>query len=115
MNIQIFGLKKCKDSQKAERFFKERRVQVQFCDLNVKNISKGELDAVVRVIPLENLIDTKSKQYEKKNLKYIVHNIAEVLLEDSLLIRTPIVRFGAKATVGYCPDVWGDWINNKGI
>ena len=113
MNIQIFGLKKCKDSQKAERFFKERRIQTHFCDLNVKNISKGELNAVVRVIPLENLIDTNSKQYEKKNLKYIVHDIAEVLLEDPLLIKTPIVRFGTKITVGYCPDVWGDWIPAK--
>ena len=113
MSIQIFGLKKCKDSQKAERFFKERRIQVHFCDLNVKNISKGELDAVVRVIPLENLIDTKSKQYEKKNLKYIVHNISEVLLEDPLLIKTPIVRFGSKAAVGYCPDTWNDWISPK--
>ena len=53
------------------------------------------------------------KQYEKRNLKYIVHNIAEVLLEDSLLLKTPIVRFGAKVTVGYNPDVWSDWISSK--
>ena len=114
MNIQIFGLRKCKDSQKAERFFKERRIQLQFCDLSVKNISKGELDAVTRVIPLVDLINTASKQYEKRNLKYIVHDIAEVLLEDSLLMKTPVVRFGAKVTVGYCPDIWTDWISLKG-
>ena len=110
MNVQIFGLKKCKNSQKAERFFKERKIQVHFCDLNVKNISKGELNAIIRSIPLENLIDTASKQYEKRNLKYIVHDIALVLLEDSLLFKTPIIRFGTKATVGYCPDIWNSWI-----
>ena len=115
MNIQIFGLKKCNDSQKAERFFKERKIQTHFCDLKIKNISKGELNAVTRIIPLEDLIDTKSKQYEKKNLKYIIHDIAEVLLEDSLLLKTPIVRFGTKATVGYCPDTWTDWIFPKNI
>lgn len=114
MNIQIFGLKKCKDSQKAERFFKERKIQLQFCDLKIKNISKGELNAITRIIPLENLIDTESKQYDQRNLKYIVHDIAEVLLEDSLLLKTPIVRFGTKATVGYCPNIWNDWICENG-
>ena len=33
MNIQIFGTKKCNDTKKAERFFKERRIPYQFIDL----------------------------------------------------------------------------------
>ena len=33
----------------------------------------------------------------------------EKLLEDPKLLRTPIVRNGKQATVGYCPEVWKTW------
>ena len=31
------------------------------------------------------------------------------LLEDGTLMKTPIVRNGRQATVGYQPDVWEQW------
>lgn len=103
--IQIFGTKKCKDTQKALRFFKERRIEFQFIDLNVKGMSPGELKRVCQSIPLESLIDTSSKEYEKLNLKYMRHNIAEVLVEHPLLLRTPVIRNQNKAYLGYDPDI----------
>ena len=33
----------------------------------------------------------------------------EKLMEYPELFRTPIVRNGKEATVGYCPDVWANW------
>ena len=41
MNIQIFGTKKCNDTKKAERFFKERGIKYQFIDMKEKGMSKG--------------------------------------------------------------------------
>ena len=42
MNIQIFGTKKCNDTKKAERFFKERGIKYQFIDMKEKgNRIKG--------------------------------------------------------------------------
>ena len=57
MNIQIFGTKKCNDTKKAERFFKERRIKYQFIDLKEKSLSKGELQSVKKSVGLENLIN----------------------------------------------------------
>ena len=113
MNIQIFGTKKCSDTRKAERFFKERRIQFHFRDLSEKGLSKGELENIKRVFDVEELIDTEGKQYQKRNLKYINHDIEEELLEDALLFKTPIVRNGKEVTVGYNPDIWKSWIENK--
>ncbi len=113
MNIQIFGTKKCQDTRKAERFFKERALKYQFIDLNEKGLSKGELKSVMSSVPLENLIDTNGKQYQKRNLKYLVHDVEEELLSDPLLIKTPIVRNGPKATVGYRPEVWNEWLHKE--
>ena len=46
--IQIFGTKKCNDTKKAERFFKERGVKYQFIDMKEKGMSKGELHLLLR-------------------------------------------------------------------
>ena len=112
INIQLIGTKKCRDTQKAERFFKERTIPFQFRDLSEKGISKGELDNISRVIPLEDLIDKEGKQFEKKNMKFIVYNVEDALLDDSLLFRTPILRNGKLVTLGYKPEVWAEWIKN---
>ncbi len=113
MNIQIFGTKKCQDTRKAERFFKERALKYQFIDLAEKGLSKGELKSVTSSVPLENLMDKDGKQYQKRNLKYLVHNIEAELLSDPLLFKTPIVRNASKATVGYRPEVWKKWLQKE--
>ena len=107
--IQIFGTKKCKDTQKAIRFFKERGISVHFVDLVEKGISPGELRNVSRVVPLDNLIDRDGKEFAKRNLQYMKFDIETELLEDPLLLKTPIVRNGQKATVGHDPETWKAW------
>jgi arsenate reductase len=115
MNIQIFGLKNCQDSRKAERFFKERRIGYQFVNLVEKGLSKGELNSVKAAVGgLENVIDTQGKRYQQRNLKYLVHDVETELLNDPLLLKTPIVRNGRLATVGYSPAVWKKWRKDEG-
>lgn len=104
--IQIFGTKKCKETQKAERFFKERKIDYQFCDLTEKGVSKKELDNFLQFYKLEELIDKEGKHYKKRNLQYILHNIETELLEDPLLFKTPIVRLNRKVVLGYNVDAW---------
>ena len=48
MNIQIFGTKKCNDTKKAERFFKERGIKYQLVDMKEKGMSKGEFNSVAQ-------------------------------------------------------------------
>jgi len=109
VNIQIFGTKKCQDTRKAERYFKERGIKFQFIDLTVRGLSKGELAKVKAAVGGDNLMDTAGKEYAKRNLKYMVHDVEEELLAHPLLLKTPIVRNGNQATVGYRPEVWQQW------
>ena len=112
MNIQIFGLQKCADTRKAQRFFKERGVRFQFVDLNEKGLSKGELRSVAARVPLDQLLDRAGARFAEKGLSHAwldAGKIEALLLEDSLLFRTPIVRNGKEATVGHCPEVWKTW------
>jgi arsenate reductase-like glutaredoxin family protein len=110
INIQIFGTKKCKDTQKAERFFRERNIPYHFRDLTEKGISKGELNNISSVIPVEELIDKEGKQFAKRNMKFMVFNTEEELLNDPLLLKTPVVRNGRLVTIGFSPEIWKQWI-----
>lgn len=112
MNIQIFGTKKCFDSKKAERYFKERKIKYQFIDLYEKALSKGELESVKRSVPLNDLINKAGKAYKELNLEFIRTSSTreELLLSNPGLYVTPIVRNGQKATVGYHPEIWKEWV-----
>ena len=103
--------KKCNDTKKAERFFKERRIPYQFIDLKEKSLSKGELQSVKKAIGLENLINKNSKDYKKLNMDKIrgAETREELLLKNPTLYVTPIVRNGKEATVGNSPEVWKSW------
>ncbi|WP_333858973.1 arsenate reductase family protein [Clostridium sp.] len=111
MNIQIFGTRKCFDTKKAERYFKERKIKYQFIDLNQKGLSKRELESVKASVGLNNLINIKAKEYNALNMDKIRSSSVkeEILLDNPKLYKTPIVRNGKQATVGYEPKVWKNW------
>ena len=109
MNIQIYALKKNFDVQKAERYFKERRIPYQAIDLLRYGMSRGELTSVKNAVGLDAMLNPKAADYALvQHLAYEQDKI-ERLLEDPSLLQTPIVRNGRQATVGYCPDVWKTW------
>jgi arsenate reductase len=111
LNIQIFGIQKCFDTKKAQRYFKERNIKFQFIDLTQKTLSKGELDSVEASVGLEKLLNKKVKDYERLNFAKIGSRIMkkEILLNNPKVYNTPIVRNGKTATVGYVPEIWETW------
>ena len=105
MNIQIFGTKKCNDTKKAERFFKER-------GMKEKGMSKGEFLSVAQGNGgLENMIQWEGKDHDTLALiRYLAdEDKLEKVLENPQVIKTPVVRNGKKSTLGYQPDVWKTW------
>jgi len=109
MNIQIFGKAKCFDTKKAERYFKERRIKYQFVDVIKFGMSRGELSSVKNAVGLDAMVDTNDQDYPLYQYLASADAKLDKLFEEPYLIKTPIVRNGKKATVGYCPDVWKTW------
>ena len=109
MNIQIFGKRKCFDTKKAERYFKERRIKYQYIDLDRFGISRGELQSVKNAVGLDALVDERHP--DAALIAYLARpeDRLERILEEPTLLKTPIVRNGKKATSGYQPEVWKDW------
>ncbi len=112
MNIQIFGTKKCNDTKKAERFFKERGIKYQFIDMKEKGMSKGELTSVANANGgIMAMVNPDAKDKDAVALiQYIAdEDKLEKLLETQQIIKTPVVRNGKLSTLGYQPDVWKKW------
>ena len=112
MNIQIFGKSKCFDTKKAERWFKERRIKYQFIDLPRFGMSGKEFDSVLRAVGgIDKLIDWDGKSQEITLMKYMDDKRAreDKVYDDPILMKTPIVRNGKQATVGFQPELWTTW------
>lgn len=112
MNIQIFGKPKCFDTKKAERYFKERGIKYQLIDVTQKGMSRGEFNSVKQATGgVDGLIDLDCKDKQLLGLvRYLrEEDKEEKILDNPKLIKTPVVRNGNKATVGYQPDVWKSW------
>ena len=109
MNIQIFGSGKCFDTKKAERYFKERRVKYQMIDMKSKGMSRGEFQSILKAVGgIEKLIDEKCKDQDLLALlRYLTEDDKlEKVFENQHVIKTPIVRNGKVATVGFAPEIW---------
>jgi arsenate reductase (glutaredoxin) len=113
-NLQIFGTRKCSGTRKAERIFKERRMSFQLVDIAVKGPSAGELRKIANAVGgMDKLIDREGKRYLERGLKYATPTgprIEQMLVDDPLLLRTPLVRAGDRATVGEAVQAWSEWL-----
>lgn len=100
------------ETQKAERFFKERRVSYQRVDVLKFGIGKRELESVAAAVGVDALCDKESKAFRESVIAYTQSRdtILSGLMDKPALLRLPIVRCGRLATVGYCPEVWEKWL-----
>ena len=116
MGLQIYAGKGF-DTQKAERYFKERRISYQRVDVLKYGIGKRELESVAAAVGLDNLADKNAKAYRESVIAYTQSHdtILNGLMEKPALLKLPIVRNGRLATAGYCPDIWDKWIEEKKI
>ena len=116
MNIQIYSGKKNFDAQKAERYFKERRIPFQMLDLKKHKLGEREIRLMISAVGISDLIDRTDKKVKEHPACY--YDRAELLISEiqecPWLLRSPIVRNGNKLTVGYRPDVWAQWEQEAG-
>lgn len=111
MNIQIYSGKKNFEVQKAERYFKERRIPYQSLDLKKHRLGEREIRLMLDAVGMENLLDREDKKVKEHPACY--YDRAELLIpaiqESPWLLKTPIVRNGREITIGFCPGVWDMW------
>jgi arsenate reductase len=114
VDVQVFGIQKSADTRKAHRFFKERRVQVHFVDLKIRAASKGELTRFAQKFGVEAILDREAKRFQAMGLgsaHYSEEKWLELLVEEPLLLKMPLIRRKNLLTVGVVEEVWKDWMD----
>ena len=110
--VQVFGTRGCADTRRALRFFSERRVTTHFVDLKERAASKGELRRFAQKFGVDALVDRDSKRFLARGLKQAQYGEArwlEILEEEPLMLRTPLVRRGNEVTIGADEETWKRW------
>ena len=113
MEVQIFGVKKSADTRKAQRFFAERRIRVHFVDLLERAASLGELRRFAQKFGVERILDRGSKRFAELGLgpaRYGDERWLEILADEPLLLRMPLVRSGNLLSVGLSEGEWKQWM-----
>src|SRR5688572_13527143 len=113
MEVQVFGTKNDQDTRKALRFFSERRIKTHFVDLKERAASKGELRRFVERYGVDAVIDRSSKRLTALGLQrafYGPDRWLDILSEEPLLLKTPLVRWGSRLTIGCAEDAWREWL-----
>jgi Spx/MgsR family transcriptional regulator len=112
MEVQIFGVDKSPDTRKARRFFSERRIKVHFVDLTQRAASLGELRRFAQKFGVGALIDRDSRRYRELGLQHARmsdERWLEVLAEEPMLLRMPLVRQQHQLTIGLAEEQWKQW------
>jgi len=113
LEVQIFGTKKSADTRKALRFFSERRVKTHFVDLAERAASLGELKRFAQKFGVGALIDKASRRYAELGLahsRYSDERWLELLSQEPLLLKAPLVRQQHQLTVGLAEATWKEWV-----
>ena len=111
MNIQIYIGKKNFEIQKAERYFRERRIPYQALDLKKHRLGEREIRLMLDIVGIEALIDREDRKVREHPACYYDRTelLVPAIQENPWLLKTPVVRNGNRITVGYQPDVWETW------
>jgi arsenate reductase-like glutaredoxin family protein len=116
MEVQIFGTRKCADTRKAQRFFSERRVRAHFVNLAERAASRGELTRFVQRFGVSALVDVESLRYTALGLRAARlsdERWLALLVDEPLLLRTPLVRYHQRLSVGLAESEWASWITSS--
>jgi arsenate reductase-like glutaredoxin family protein len=113
MDVQIFGVKKSAETRKALRFFAERRTRTHFVDLQERAASRGELMRFAQKFGVQALIDESARRYAELGLRtarYGDERWMEILVDEPLLLKMPLVRHGNALTIGAAEATWNSWL-----
>jgi arsenate reductase len=109
LSVQIFGTPDSSSTRAAQRFFKERRIDVHFVDIRRKPMAPAELRRFIDRLGARAVADSQSRAWRDAGLAYVRmedSELAERLLADQRLLKLPLVRFVTGVAAGRDESGW---------
>jgi arsenate reductase (glutaredoxin) len=109
LSVQVFGTPDSQATRAAQRFFKERNIDVHFVDVSRKPMAPAELRRFIDKLGARTVADENSKAWRDMGLAYLRmddHELADRLFNDQRLLRLPLVRVRNDVAAGRDEARW---------
>lgn len=103
MGIQIYWHKRNFDTQKAERFLKERRIPYQSLDLNKHRLGRREAELLLRAQGPRAALDMEDMGVKSHPVAYTtdLETIIGYVLDNPRFLVSPLIRSGNTVIIGF--------------
>lgn len=108
--VTIYGIKNCDTMKKARAWLEARHVAYAFHDYKTAGIECGMLDAWVREVGWETLLNragtTFRKLAESDKNGLTERKAITLMLDQPSMIKRPVLDLAGKLLVGFKPDLY---------
>ena len=108
--VTIYGIKNCDTMKKARSWLDARGVAYAFHDYKTAGIERGTLEAWVREVGWETLLNRAGTTFRKlaENDKngLTERKAVALMLGQPSMIKRPVLDVGGKLLVGFKPDLY---------
>lgn len=109
--ITIYGIKNCDTMKKTFDWMHEHQIEYAFHNYKTDGISAGKVKEWMKLLPLTEMVNTKGTTYrglsetEKKSI-LTQSKAPAIIMENTSVIKRPLIDFGPQLMVGYKPEEW---------
>jgi len=115
LSVQVFGTPDSQATRAAQRFFKERKIEVHFVDVSRKPMAPAELRRFIDRLGARAVADETSKAWRDSGLAFLRmddHELADRLFNDQRLLKLPLVRLGNEVAAGRDEARWKSLVSS---
>lgn len=108
---------KCSTCAKAKKFLDENKIDYDFRDIKLENPTKEEIKKWHEMsgLDIKKFFNTSGQIYRNLGLKDKLKEMSldekyEILSEDGMLVKRPILIMDNKVTVAFKEEVWKEFV-----
>lgn len=113
--MKLYGIKNCDTVKKARKWLDDNGIAYEFHDFKKDGLTSEKLSQWEQAIGWETLINKRGTTWRKlpdelrDNMS--AQSAHQIMLENTSIIKRPVVERGDEVTVGFNADEWAVWIN----
>ncbi|MDX5439270.1 MAG: ArsC family reductase [Alteromonadaceae bacterium] len=111
--MKLYGIKNCDTVKKARKWLDDNGIAYEFHDFKKDGLTSEKLSQWEQAIGWETLINKRGTTWRKlpDELRDTINaqNAHQIMLENTSIIKRPVVERGDEVTVGFNADQWSTW------
>tara|TARA_Y100001973_G_scaffold44242_1_gene65864 strand:- start:366 stop:707 length:342 start_codon:yes stop_codon:yes gene_type:complete len=111
--MKLYGIKNCDTVNKARKWLDDNGIVYEFHDFKKDGLTSEKLSQWEQAIGWETLINKRGTTWRKlpDELRDTINaqNAHQIMLENTSIIKRPVVERGDEVTVGFNADQWSTW------